>query len=551
MAIGYAIYMKTLFLFLSINVCTTSDHLRGHNQPLGMQRDPDGHIDTLTSLPTPREFWENYLSKSRPVLIKNAIGSSPAFNLWNDRYLKSNFGKFIFKIEGKTEDQRKPIGSLGLGFDQLSNFLDTYEDRKVYIVSEMPAPMHKDILVPSFMACGSISNRIRESHLWFSSGSTRSRLHSDPIFTLNCLLVGQKNWLFMEPKYSKYLGVESSYGIGGRHCSINVDKVDLYRYPKVGKVPWRFANATSGDCIYLPRGYFHQVSSIGSKNLAYTILFDISKKDFKIFNQTGCDHVESATLSNVPMSLRYPGYGHMTFGNRLQIESANQFLQLFFHGKPEKIDLAVFRKRLKIESRKVRIFQAVIKILEKWIDFSQKYITYQQLLSIPVNVYNEIRTLQELATNPENDLNYEAMVLDYFSVRRIAKVSIESKGYFDQQKFTDKYKKLGGSDYFASKFINTLDEDKDNIIDKNEVQRNLPKALEIYKDILDEEYEQNNSNEADEPEDDRNEDENDSIIDEKDENKLEDEELEQSDDDDNDRLEFNRQRKDGRILDEL
>ncbi|EDV24225.1 uncharacterized protein TRIADDRAFT_57495 [Trichoplax adhaerens] len=456
MAIGYAIYMKTLFLFLSINVCTTSDDLRGHNQPLGMQRDPDGHIDTLTSLPTPREFWENYLSKSRPVLIKNAIGSSPAFNLWNDRYLKSNFGKFIFKIEGKTEDQRKPIGSLGLGFDQLSNFLDTYEDRKVYIVSEMPAPMHKDILVPSFMACGSISNRIRESHLWFSSGSTRSRLHSDPIFTLNCLLVGQKNWLFMEPKYSKYLGVESSYGIGGRHCSINVDKVDLYRYPKVGKVPWRFANATSGDCIYLPRGHFHQVSSIGSKNLAYTILFDISKKDFKIFNQTGCDHVESATLSNVPMSLRYPGYGHMTFGNRLQIESA-----------------------------------------------------------------------------------------------RIAKASIESKGYFDQQKFTDKYKKLGGSDYFASKFINTLDEDKDNIIDKNEVQRNLPKALEIYKDILDEEYEQNNSNEADEPEDDRNEDENDSIIDEKDENKLEDEELEQSDDDDNDRLEFNRQRKDGRILDEL
>lgn len=187
MAIEY--HIGLLLLCLNIHLCIANNFLRGHNQPLGMQRDPDGHVDILTRLPTAKEFWQKYLSTSTPVLIKAGTSSSPAFKLWTDDYLKAHFGSMIFKIEGKTEDQTKPIGNLGIGFDQLSHFLNTYKDRKTYIVSQMPAAMQHDIQTLKFITCGSIASKIRESHLWMSSGDTRSRLHSDPSKYFTMMLV--------------------------------------------------------------------------------------------------------------------------------------------------------------------------------------------------------------------------------------------------------------------------------------------------------------------------------------------------------------------------
>lgn len=69
-------------------------------------------------------------------------------------------------------------------------------------------------------------------------------------------------------------------------------------------------------------GYFHQVRSKGSRNVAYTILFDIDNKDFETFNSTGCDHVKDVSLSEMPMAWRYSGFGPMSFGNGASIQSA-------------------------------------------------------------------------------------------------------------------------------------------------------------------------------------------------------------------------------------
>ena len=50
---------------------------------------------------------------------------------------------------------------------------------------------------------------------------------------------------------------------------LDVDKVNLLKYPKFKEVKWEYANMTPGDCLYLPCGKFVYLwkSVISNKSL--------------------------------------------------------------------------------------------------------------------------------------------------------------------------------------------------------------------------------------------------------------------------------------------
>merc|ERR1711959_737078 len=61
-----------------------------------------GHIEIQNELPTPEEFFKQYVKPpksseyanvGKPVLWKGAAKKMPAFNLWTDEYLMSKHGK--------------------------------------------------------------------------------------------------------------------------------------------------------------------------------------------------------------------------------------------------------------------------------------------------------------------------------------------------------------------------------------------------------------------------------------------------------------------------
>ena len=76
--------------------------------------------------------------------------------------------------------------------------------------------MAADLTVPPFLLCGSNHGTgsatelplrqadwvtpIDELGLWISSTHTRSQIHYDQTEILNCLLVGEKEWLFMDTR---------------------------------------------------------------------------------------------------------------------------------------------------------------------------------------------------------------------------------------------------------------------------------------------------------------------------------------------------------------
>lgn len=65
--------------------------------------------------------------------------------------------------------------------------------------------------------------------------------------------------------------------------------------------------------LFLFTGYWHQVRSYGSKNMAVSVLFSRLTE----FDPTGCENakLEYTPLSDVNMVWTYPGHGPQTMGN--------------------------------------------------------------------------------------------------------------------------------------------------------------------------------------------------------------------------------------------
>ena len=204
--------VQPAFLILSLSclsclVTTDKESFpQGHGEELGKHRISDGHVDILNEIPSPMEFWDKFASKRRPVVFRGAGKSFPAFRLWTDGYLKDKFGDMVVKLEGKKEKDEVPVGERGLGQDTIRSYLDSYQKKDSYIVSQLPDPMSKEVMVLPFMMCGSFYERTLEANLWLSSGGTKSLLHKDADNAINCLLNGTKDWILIHPDNEKNVG---------------------------------------------------------------------------------------------------------------------------------------------------------------------------------------------------------------------------------------------------------------------------------------------------------------------------------------------------------
>ena len=63
--------------FLLINLSFgLNENQRGHLKPFGNHREPEIVTDELLFVPDPTQFWEQYVSKNRPVVFREAAKHS-------------------------------------------------------------------------------------------------------------------------------------------------------------------------------------------------------------------------------------------------------------------------------------------------------------------------------------------------------------------------------------------------------------------------------------------------------------------------------------------
>ncbi|CAH1271451.1 KDM8 [Branchiostoma lanceolatum] len=232
----------------------------GHLQPLGAHQPPVGQVESLDYMPTPEDFYHNYILPGKPVIFSGAAKHNPAFQKWSDAYIMEKYGDVEVQVDFRKKENRDRPGDTF----KMEKFLLNYNASDIYMVTTVPEPMMEEVYLPSCLSCGGPASNLQDYVMWFSSGGTKSHLHMDNIDNLMCMISGSKQWFMLDRQAGTNVRLDRHEGA---YCTVDVDSVDMYEYPEFRNLPWWSADIGPGDCLYVPYAWLHQVRSHG-RNIA-------------------------------------------------------------------------------------------------------------------------------------------------------------------------------------------------------------------------------------------------------------------------------------------
>ncbi|XP_019619076.1 PREDICTED: lysine-specific demethylase 8-like [Branchiostoma belcheri] len=253
-----AMFVTLLLLFLATG--QGEEPPAGHLQPLGAHQPPVGQVESLDYVPTPEDFYHNYIQPGKPVIFRGAAKHHPAFQKWSDLYIMEKYGDVEVEVDFRKKENRDRPGETMM----MEKFLLNYNASDFYMVTTVPEPMMEEVYLPSCLSCGGFTSRLQDYVMWFSSGGTKSHLHMDNIDNVMCMVSGSKEWFMLDRQAGAKVRLDRSEGA---YSTVDVDRVDMYKYPEFRTLPWWSADIGPGDCLYVPYAWLHQVRSHG-RNIA-------------------------------------------------------------------------------------------------------------------------------------------------------------------------------------------------------------------------------------------------------------------------------------------
>ena len=254
-------------------------HPSGHLQKFGRQ--------SKTILPVPivshidaEEFWTNYAAKYKPVLLKDIMTSLTDMSKWSDDSLKSNcklsngqdWITIVEKNKRITHNDRLPfMDDINTFCDFITNYRKQEYEKMLYMITSMKNP-HLELLnwikVPEALRCSDFLNGIEDVRMWMSSGNTTSSVHFDTHDNLLMQLSGKKHVVLFHPNEggNLYMDHHNKFGLS----PINIDYVDLERFPEVKNAVSHQVTIDEGDALYIPDGWWHMIHS-ESRNIGITL----------------------------------------------------------------------------------------------------------------------------------------------------------------------------------------------------------------------------------------------------------------------------------------
>ncbi|GFO45631.1 Jmjc domain-containing protein 5 [Plakobranchus ocellatus] len=264
----------------------------GHMRPLGWQRKSDGPVAEVKEMPATQEFYERYVRKNKPVVFRDGIVKTPAFQTWQeDTYLTDRYGHLNVSVTVKIAKRKDKVMTSSQSM-KLRNFLFEYMYEDWYLASGIPRDMMEELPLPVCVRCGTVSERLVSAQLWMSSGGTSSHVHSHDDHLLHCVLFGRRDFILVEQIHRKAFDFEEDFpGSKGGHSAMNTEMVNAFKFKKILRTPWIWSSLYPGDCIFVPAGYIHQVRSYG-RSISTTIEF----APFAHFDNAGCTLLEEEFL---------------------------------------------------------------------------------------------------------------------------------------------------------------------------------------------------------------------------------------------------------------
>ncbi|XP_074657729.1 tRNA wybutosine-synthesizing protein 5-like [Tubulanus polymorphus] len=290
-----------LSLTLADDSSSSSDDDSGHMKPFGCCG-KKMKMDEIDGWPKSSVLVDNYAKKNIPLVMRNAAKVSPAYDLWTDEYfLSMNIPKEAkVNIEQrKKEDRLQPTAEM-----HFQEWVRNYNNTDKYMVHDIPDYLGKDVFVPPPLQCEKLLKHIVTAIMWFSSGGTKSVVHTDNADNILCLYRGEKKFVIVDPnKYAEHVPMDHPEGA---YSSIDVDKVDFTKYKKMNEVEFYHVHLSAGDCMFIPYKWIHQVNSFGS-NIAVNVWWTHEI----IQTITDIEHCDKIPDKMTTMDqVEFPGFSH-------------------------------------------------------------------------------------------------------------------------------------------------------------------------------------------------------------------------------------------------
>ena len=139
--------------------------------------------------------------------------------------LVARFGDVLLQAEYARKETRTARTSKL----RLREFVDSYRQTDVHLVSFLPPEMQADVLLPPFLSCRPHAAHLDTHNLWWSAGNhTRSVLHNDDQDNLNCVLAGRKRFAFFHPREKPTIETDAFVWVNADGDRYGMSAVELF-----------------------------------------------------------------------------------------------------------------------------------------------------------------------------------------------------------------------------------------------------------------------------------------------------------------------------------
>lgn len=217
-------------------------------------------VDVVSDI-SPEEFVNNYLKKSRPVLIKDFIRKdSPCWEKWSYDYFKEIAGSEVVSIYGREEESQDRAASAPIGKMTFAEYLDVIREKPIDIrlflfnLMKIRPELKKDVYYNDVTG-GKVLQWL--PYMFFGGEGSATRNHFD--IDMSHVFISQfegtkKIWLF--PNNQSDLMYKLPYNF---HSITNLKTSNRDEYPGLQFLSGFEAEIHQGDTLYMPAGWWHYI----------------------------------------------------------------------------------------------------------------------------------------------------------------------------------------------------------------------------------------------------------------------------------------------------
>jgi len=226
---------------------------------------------------SPEAFFRDYFLVNRPVVLTGLTEDWPAVRVWGPEYFRSRFGDERVEITHRREADRcyernfashrttvRFADYVSMVEDRAGN--DHYVVARNHVLESPGLGKLKDDFSCFDGILDPLTAEVPYVRLWFGPAGTLTPLHCDDRSVLFVQVTGRKQVKMIAPYF---LG--NVYNDDRCYSSVDLESVDLDRFPAMRDVPVLETVLEPGECLFIPLGWWHWVRSLEiSTSLTFT-----------------------------------------------------------------------------------------------------------------------------------------------------------------------------------------------------------------------------------------------------------------------------------------